>query len=177
MKDIDHSTINIRANGNSNSNAVLTFAHKSMPCIIGHGGIKARKMEGDGATPAGKYNIVYGFYRADRLARLSSNIKMIPIRQDFGWCDDPQGPLYNRFITLPTKWRHEKLWREDHLYDICLVLDHNMLPRRRHGGSAIFFHLKHTDDTPTQGCIAISPGQMRKILGQCSGQSKIVVHL
>ncbi len=167
--------LHVRANGSSKKAGLLKFAHKTIPCILGRGGIRSSKFEGDGATPAGCFEILYGFYRADRIRPVSTRIKMHPIKQNHGWCDDPCSPSYNRFVTLPTRWRHEKLWRDDHLYDICLVLNHNIHPRRQNRGSAIFFHLKPNDNKRTEGCIAISENQMRKILGRCDGQGKVVI--
>lgn len=177
MKNIDNNNLNIRANNNSKRTGLIDFAHQSIPCIFGRGGIASRKKEGDGATPKGEFKILYGFYRADRIRHLSTNIQMIPIKENYGWCDDTNSPLYNRFIRLPSNWRHENLWREDHLYDICLVLDFNLHPRKRNGGSAIFFHLKQPDNKPTEGCIAVSLEYMRKLLRLCDSQSNIIIHL
>ncbi len=54
--------------------------------------------------------------------------------------------------------------RGDRLYDVCLVLDWNFSRRARNRGSAIFIHLTRKDGGPTQGCIALAPGRMRKLL-------------
>jgi L,D-peptidoglycan transpeptidase YkuD (ErfK/YbiS/YcfS/YnhG family) len=54
--------------------------------------------------------------------------------------------------------------RADGLYDICLVLDWNITARRRHAGSAIFFHLTRPGYKPTEGCIAVSRRDMLRIL-------------
>ncbi len=175
MNIVNTSNIVIRPNNRTNNTGILEFGHTSMPCVLGRGGIKHKKTEGDSVTPVGSFEILYGFYRADRTKHISSNIKLFPIRPDFGWCDDPASPLYNRAITLPTRWNHEKLWREDNLYDICLVLNHNMHPRTRNGGSAIFFHLTSPDNKPTQGCVAITLPRMLKILAKCDRQSRLTV--
>ena len=180
MKNIDCSAVHVRQSDHCKSAGNLQFAHHTIACILGAGGIRAHKREGDGATPAGIYNILYGFYRADRVGHLTSKIKLIPIKQNYGWCDDPASCLYNRFVELPAQpslSSHEKLWRDDNLYDLCLVLDHNMHPRQRNGGSAIFFHLKHPDNLPTQGCIAISLASMKKFLTQCDPQCRLFIHL
>ncbi|MCF6322420.1 MAG: L,D-transpeptidase family protein [Rhizobiaceae bacterium] len=147
-----------------------------MPCVLGSGGVRARKKEGDGATPVGSFEILYGFYRADRIKSISSAINLMPIKENFGWCDDPLSPLYNRFVELPSSWNHEKMWRKDNLYDICLVLNHNIHPQIRNGGSAIFFHLCSHDNTPTQGCIAITQSRMTKILGRCSARTRLIIY-
>ena len=170
-------SLDIRANSHAEKTGIISFAGQSIPCVLGKGGIVAHKIEGDGATPRGTFNILYGFYRSDRIRSLSTNIIMIATKKDYGWCDDTDSPLYNRFVRLPTKWRHETLWREDNLYDICLVLDHNLHPRKQNCGSAIFFHLKHSDNNPTEGCIAVSLAHMKKLLMRCKTNSTINIHL
>ena len=177
MNNIRNLNLDIRANCNAKKTGLISFARQSIPCILGKGGIVAHKIEGDRATPRGKFRILYGFYRSDRIRHLSTEIKMVPIKKHYGWCDDTRSPLYNHFVKLPTKWQHETLWRNDNLYDVCLVLDHNLYPRKRNGGSAIFFHLKHTDNKPTEGCIAVSLEHMKKLLMLCNAQSNINIHL
>ena len=54
--------------------------------------------------------------------------------------------------------------RVDHLYDICIVLDWNISERRRNRGSAIFLHIARPGLQPTEGCIAVSPATMRRLL-------------
>ena len=56
------------------------------------------------------------------------------------------------------------MWREDHAYDVVIVLSHNQRPRLQNGGSAIFFHLARDGYPPTAGCVAISLADMRRLL-------------
>jgi L,D-peptidoglycan transpeptidase YkuD (ErfK/YbiS/YcfS/YnhG family) len=56
------------------------------------------------------------------------------------------------------------LKREDRLYDIIVVLNHNQRPRVQGHGSAVFFHLVREGYTPTAGCVAVSLRDMRIIL-------------
>ena len=60
------------------------------------------------------------------------------ITKKMGWCDDAKSKQYNRLIKLPFNYSHEKIWRNDNIYDIILVLDFNMSPIRKNKGSAIF---------------------------------------
>ncbi|MEX3011776.1 L,D-transpeptidase [Hoeflea sp. TYP-13] len=132
--------------------------------FLGRSGCTAFKAEGDGATPLARMRIAYGFYRADRVSLPQTRLPMIPVRADMGWCDAPDHPSYNRPVRLPFGASHEVLMRNDRLYDICLVLDWNISERRRHRGSAIFMHLTHPEGKPTEGCIAVSPSAMRRLL-------------
>jgi L,D-peptidoglycan transpeptidase YkuD (ErfK/YbiS/YcfS/YnhG family) len=144
-------------------------------CALGGGGIKRDKREGDHATPAGAFRLLSGFYRADGVFRKAAPLPMRPIRKSDGWCDDPTSGLYNRPVAAPCNWRHEKLWRQDHLYDIVIVLDYNIRPRRKNRGSAIFLHCSRADFTPTEGCIALRPDDLRRLLPRLSRNAFLTV--
>lgn len=176
MINIDTSTIQIRSSNNMNSEGLLEFAHSIIPCKFGRNGIQPSKREGDGVTPIGNYQILYGYYRADRLKKPFSRLPMIPIKKNDGWCDDPESPNYNRPVNIPYPWHHEEMWREDKLYDICLVLDQNRHPRKRNRGSAIFFHLIGSQNRPTQGCIAITLPNMKLVLRRMDRETRIIIH-
>lgn len=128
------------------------------------------KREGDGSTPVGEYQFVAGYYRADRLAWLMGREADFPfplsqIRKDSGWCDDSKAHgLYNQYITLPTPFSHEILWREDGKYDFLLVMDYNYHNPISHKGSAIFLHLAEADWQATAGCIAIGRNHLRGLV-------------
>lgn len=136
------------------------------PCALGRSGVRGRKREGDGATPAGRYGLVAVLYRADRIRRPRTALPVTAIDRDAGWCDDPGDRRYNRPVKLPYPSRHERLWREDRLYDIVVVIDFNLSPARRNLGSAIFLHIASPDFAPTEGCIAVSEPVMRTLLAR-----------
>ena len=97
------------------------------------------------------------------------------IRRDDIWCDAKGHALYNRPSRLPLAASHERLWREDHVYDVILVLNHNSRPRRQGRGSAIFFHLARSPPAPTAGCVAISPAAMRRLLPRLAAGTTILI--
>ena len=78
-------------------------------------------------------------------------------------------------MKLPFDAGHEKLWRDDHAYDIIIPLGYNDETIEKGKGSAIFFHLMHDDGRPTEGCVAISAADMLALLPQLSNQTKMVV--
>jgi L,D-peptidoglycan transpeptidase YkuD (ErfK/YbiS/YcfS/YnhG family) len=133
-------------------------------CALGAGGIVYRKREGDGGTPAGRWRLRSGFFRSDRMGRPLSALPLVELHDNHGWCDDPSSSSYNKFVVLPFLQRHERLWRDDQLYDIVIILNYNMIPRRKSRGSAIFFHLASENFSATAGCIAISQRDMRRLL-------------
>jgi L,D-peptidoglycan transpeptidase YkuD (ErfK/YbiS/YcfS/YnhG family) len=56
--------------------------------------------------------------------------------------------------------------REDHLYDVIIVLGYNDRPRIRGRGSAIFVHLARPSYAPTAGCIAFSRRDLDAVLAE-----------
>ena len=131
----------------------------SLPCALGAGGPTHRKREGDGGTPVATMRVLGILYRPDHGRRPLSGVPVRPIGRDDGWCDDPASPRYNRPVRLPYRPSHERMWRDDHLYDIVFDLDWNRGPIRRGRGSAIFLHAARPGFLPTEGCVAI-PGHL-----------------
>ena len=76
---------------------------------------------------------------------------------------------------MPYAAGHERLWRDDQVYDIIVELDHNSDPVVPDAGSAIFFHLARPDYSPTEGCIAVSRADMLDILKHCGPGSVLEI--
>jgi len=131
---------------------------------LGSGGVRADKQEGDGATPVGLLPLRRVFYRADRIPIPQTAVPREPIAPDDAWCDDPTHRDYNRHVRRPHSARHETLWRDDALYDIVGVLGWNDDPVQRGRGSAIFLHIARPNLAPTEGCIALTPADLRQLL-------------
>lgn len=159
----------------SRANGWLTIGTLTIPCKLGPAGIVHRKVEGDGATPAGSFHLYRGFYRPDRLRRPRTAIPLQPQRPSDGWCDDRASGQYNRPVPHPSPASHEAMWRDDPIYDVVLILDHNHRPRVRGAGSAIFFHLTRTPPAPTAGCVAISAAAMRRLLPRLARDCRIEI--
>ncbi len=146
------------------SRAILRIASLRVPAVLGAAGVRQDKQEGDDATPAGLLRLRRVLYRADRVAAPACAVGREAIAPDDGWCDDPTHADYNRPVRLPHPGRHERLWREDALYDIVAVLGWNDEPVVRDRGSAIFLHCATRDARPTRGCIALEPEALRQVL-------------
>ena len=65
--------------------------------------------------------------------------------------------------------------RADHLYDLVVVLDFNLRPRRRGGGSAIFLHAARTGLSPTEGCVALPLPVLTRLLPHLSRRTVLTV--
>ena len=135
---------------------VLTLGDQRVRASLGAGGIRADKMEGDGATPAGLLPLRRVLYRADRVARPRCAVAVTPLAPGDGWCDDPGDRQYNCPVRLPYAGRHEELWRTDGLYDVIGILGWNDAPAVKDRGSAIFLHVMSPDGAPTAGCVALA---------------------
>jgi len=135
-------------------------------CAIGRGGVAASKREGDGATPAGTWRLVEVLWRRDRCRRPNCVLPVRPIQPDDGWCDTVGDRNYNRPVRHPYAASAERLWRDDRLYDIVVVLDHNRRPRIRGHGSAIFIHVARDGLAETEGCLALRERDLRVLLAR-----------
>jgi len=133
------------------------------------------KREGDGATPLGSYILRMVYYRADRVEPPVTALVTQKLRSDDGWCDEPNDPAYNRLVRRPYPASCETLFREDGLYDIILVLGHNDDPPKPGLGSAIFLHCKRGDYEPTEGCVALDPDHVRKLLEMAKPGDRLVI--
>ena len=144
---------------------LLCLGSLAIPCALGRSGIRPIKLEGDGATPVGRHRVLYALLRGDRpLAAVRTAMPMRRIRRNDGWCDDPADASYNRPVRLPHRARAETMWRDDRLYDAVIVLDYNMTCRVRGRGSAVFWHVAKPGLAPTEGCIALAPPDMRRVM-------------
>lgn len=163
-----------RAPGNG-AQARIALSQCVRPAALGRSGMRAMKREGDGGTPIGRFAVRQVLYRADRIARPRTALPVRATRADDGWCEDPTDRNYNRLVKLSPRSTADRLRREDHLYDLVLVLGYNDRPRISGKGSAIFVHLARPGFTPTAGCIALSPHDLLTLLREVRADSKIVV--
>lgn len=156
----------------------LRAGGKEYRCTIGRGGIAApgEKREGDLKTPRGRLALRGCYYRPDRM--LPPPVTQLPLTAlspQHGWCDDPDHPLYNQEVTLPFAARHEKLWREDHVYDLIVPMGYNDGPIIAGMGSAIFMHVMREDGVGTEGCVALKKPDLLFILSQISRHAFLII--
>ncbi|MGB0935627.1 MAG: L,D-transpeptidase family protein [Alphaproteobacteria bacterium] len=145
------------------------------PCAIGKGGILAHKQEGDGATPIGQFQFRHVMYRPDRVTALKTVLPISSITPADGWCDAPTHPSYNKRVSLPFSASHEVLWKDEHIYDIVVVIGHNDAPIIPGNGSAVFLHLAKEGYQSTQGCVALSQEDMLHVLAEVDCASRLII--
>ncbi len=144
-------------------------------CAVGRAGIAEKIREGDGVTPAGIWPLRNVLYRADRIPRPQTILPTAPIDPDSAWCDVPDDPQYNRLVRLPYASLDERLWREDALYDLIVVVGFNDEPAVPGKGSAIFLHVARPDYGETQGCVALALVDLTQALAQLRLDDRLVV--
>ena len=173
MSDAD--VLTVQADSADSSLGWASLGEKRWRCAVGAGGVREDKVEGDAATPVGEFPLRHIYYRNDRLVLPKVGLPARPISEHDGWCDDPRSPAYNRLVRIPNEWSHEKMWREDGLYDLVVVVGYNDDPPEGEWGSAIFLHIARDDMSPTQGCVAFARADLLKLLPLIGPQTRLRV--
>jgi D-alanyl-D-alanine dipeptidase len=120
-----------------------------------------RKREGDGKSPAGAFRITNTFGTTS-LGRLHH----IPVTDTTECVDDPRSAAYNTIVehTGSADWiSSEHMRRDDGLYDVGAVIDHNPTNTPGHG-SCIFLHVWTGPDSTTIGCTAMDKAELENLL-------------
>lgn len=162
-------TVRVTADG------ILAAGNRRFRCALGRGGITLDKREGDGATPAGDFPLRQVLYRADRVSRPKTGLPVTAIAPDDGWCDAPGDRNYNRAVKHPYPASAERLWRDDGLYDLVVVVGYNDDPVQPRKGSAIFIHVAAADFTPTEGCVALAMPDLLALLQACGSSTRLLI--
>ena len=156
-------------------NKFLYLGKYKLRCAIGKRGITYKKKEGDQKTPKGTFSFKSIFYRKDRMRNLKTTIKKKIITKNMGWCDDSNSKYYNKLIKLPFKKKAEKMWLEDRIYDVLVVIDYNIKPVIKNKGSAIFLHIAKKNYPPTKGCIAINKKDILFLINKINNKTKLII--
>ena len=148
------------------SDGRFDLAGREVRCALGKGGVIAAdlKREGDSASPLGVWPIRRALYRPDHGAAPETALPTAEIKPNDGWCDAPDDPAYNQPVTHPYPASAERMWRDDALYDLVVILGHNDNPVNPGAGSAIFLHVARPDYAPTEGCVALARPDLEALL-------------
>ena len=152
-----------------------SWGGRALRAALGRGGVATAKREGDHQTPAGSFLMRQLLYRPDRLGAPNTHLPVRALTPEDGWCDAPQDPAYNRLVRLPYAASHEKLWREDSIYDLVVPLGYNDDPAVPGLGSAIFLHIARADWSGTEGCVALARGDLLAVIADADPTSRVVV--
>ena len=173
MSDAD--VLIVQADSGDGALGWAALGERRWRCVLGAGGVREDKVEGDAATPAGEYPLRRIYFRNDRLVLPKVDLPARPIAEHDGWCDDPRAPTYNRLVRIPNDWSHEQMWREDELYDVVVVVGYNDDPPEGEWGSAIFLHIAREDLAPTRGCVAFARADLLELLPLLTSRTRLRV--
>lgn len=155
--------------------SLLIYKGNRIKCSIGKSGTTSKKIEGDLSTPRGTYKLGKIYFRKDRISLPKCKLSTKVIKKNMGWSDDIFSKKYNQEISNRSKFKSEKLYRKDNLYNIFINIKYNSNPVVKKKGSAIFLHLCNRSYKPTKGCIAIKLKDMLKILPLITKKTKIII--
>jgi len=103
---------------------------------------------------------------------------LLPARRitpDLAWCEDTTDRRYNRPFRRAPRDGGDRLWRDDHLYDFIVEIDHNTRPRVAGRGSAVFLHVARANRSPTAGCVALAADNLQRLLAVLGPKTQIAV--
>jgi L,D-peptidoglycan transpeptidase YkuD (ErfK/YbiS/YcfS/YnhG family) len=169
------SLIRVRARPGRPTQGILLAGPLTLPVVLGRGGIRANKFEGDGATPRGRFRLIRLWWRADRHRHPRTLLPAHRITPDLAWCEDTTDRRYNRPFRRASRDGGDRLWRTDHLYDFVVEIDHNTRPRVAGRGSAVFMHGARPNRSPTAGCVALATNNLRRLLAVLGPKTRIAI--
>jgi L,D-peptidoglycan transpeptidase YkuD (ErfK/YbiS/YcfS/YnhG family) len=164
MRRTTVTAIRIRPRPGRRTQGWLNVGAHHVPVSLGRTGVLANKREGDGGTPTGLFHPVRVWWRADRGSRPRT---LLPIRRI--------DRRYNRPVKIVPHSVADRLWRDDHLYDIIIEIDHNQRPRIAGRGSAVFIHVARAGFAPTAGCVGLAPRRLRWLLARLRPSTRILI--
>jgi L,D-peptidoglycan transpeptidase YkuD (ErfK/YbiS/YcfS/YnhG family) len=175
MRERSFSLIRVRVRPGSRTRGVLLAGRLAVAVVLGRGGVRANKFEGDGATPRGRFRLRRLWWRADRHPRPRTMLAVNRISVDLAWCEDTADRRYNRAFRRSAGEPGDRLWRDDRLYDFIVEIDHNARPRIAGRGSAVFVHVARPDRSPTAGCVALTTADLRRLLARIGPRTRIAI--
>ncbi len=165
--------IAVRGHSAADTQGTLKLGSFRLKCALGRSGRRVIKREGDGASPIGEWRLVEVLYRADHVLRPRTRLPVRRLWPDSGWCGSVGDRNYNREVCHAYAGSAEKMWRDDQLYDLVVVIAHNRIPRVQGAGSAIFMHLARPGYTATEGCVALSEHDLRRVLALATRHTRL----
>ena len=158
------------------SPTVLLLGKEEIPIVIGKGGFRNEKREGDLGTPLGTFQLgpLFGF-KKDK----SFKMKYLQLQPDTVAIDDPRSRYYNQIVQerniCDKDWSSCERMGEEPLYELGAVIQYNMNPVIPGKGSAIFLHIWKNKESPTAGCIAMSRENLQKVIHSLDESGNFVV--
>ncbi|MGB5701220.1 MAG: L,D-transpeptidase family protein, partial [Polyangiales bacterium] len=124
------------------------------------------KREGDGRSPAGVFDVGPAYGYAPKHEEIS--LPYFQAAPSLRCVDDPRSKHYNQIVstedTAPD-WRSaERMLRDDALYVLAVVVEHNTEATKGGAGSCIFIHLWEGPNQGMSGCTAMSMSALEELV-------------
>jgi L,D-peptidoglycan transpeptidase YkuD (ErfK/YbiS/YcfS/YnhG family) len=120
------------------------------------------KMEGDGKSPTGVFEVGKAFGYADDIPH---NIDFITLNENHYWDSDSKSATYNQLLTeKPATSLMEVMRRKDHLYKYGIIIEYNTKQAIPEKGSAIFLHVQRRKAAYTSGCISMEEEDIIRLI-------------
>jgi len=123
------------------------------------------KMEGDGNSPAGIFQLS-GLFGYEDIASKMNSLKV----DNKTFCvDDSKSAYYNQIVksdTVKKDWNSAETMRmKSDVYKFGIFVDYNVKPAIPNMGSCIFMHIWGGSTEPTAGCTAMQESDILKLIG------------
>ncbi len=149
-------------------NIIVNIGRNGLAWGIGESGFTPKagepiKKEGDGRAPAGIFVISKAFGYA---TTIKTKMPYVQADKELICVDDSQSKDYNQILDKnrsDNPKSFEWMKRDDDLYKIGLVVEHNT-EAKKGAGSCIFFHIRKSEDAPTAGCSAMKEEDLSTII-------------
>jgi len=123
------------------------------------------KMEGDGNSPAGIFQLSGLFGYED----ISSKMNSLKVDNKTFCVDDSKSAYYNQIVksdTVKKDWNSAETMRmKSDVYKFGIFVDYNVKPAIPTKGSCIFMHIWGGSTEPTAGCTAMKESDILKLIG------------
>lgn len=128
-----------------------------------------RKREGDGRAPAGVFRLGPGFGTVPHAELRGIRMPYLRVTANHLCIDDPESRYYNQLVdrsavASPAWSSAEDLLRKDQLYELGVVVHHNVAPVEPGAGSCIFLHVWSGSGQGTAGCTAMAREDLASLL-------------
>lgn len=138
-----------------------------------------QKKEGDGRSPAGVFSVGKAFGFAPSHDATWTKLPYLHVVEGIECVDDPASAVYNQIVDRRTvkqpDWTSAELMRDvGEPYRWGVVVNYNT-PAVAGRGSCIFLHIGGEGGRGTVGCTAMSPDELRQVMGWLDPMSSPVV--
>ena len=156
-------------------NVSWKLVEHTIPVVVGESGMAwglglhptvqgNQKREGDLKSPAGIFSLGPAF--GHQMPALK--VDYLPLKRSLEAIDDPRSRYYNQIVDttdiLDPDWQSSEKMGEIALYDLGLVIQHNLPHPHAGAGSAIFMHIWRDQESGTAGCTAMNRNHLLRLL-------------